>query len=345
MLKEKLNFLIKNGHIHFFNIDKWNFIYSRDRNQTYQIGNNIYKNLTDDKELSEAESHELNELLHQINVDVKPIIHMYSLHVLNGYSPQAQTQYIKQKIFTHFKSEVVFYELENDIGERMNWSFIDSFKGINKNDLGFFLEENSLPNTVANQKTRIQENVKIYHNISLLLQEEISEWNKIKGQFRFEYSPSREDDISNLLVNKSSFINLYIRNSASSKSFLGFLLTMLNNDLGINRNIYNFFSIANILISKLVFTRTIDEFNNNVITNASNSVCESCWCRNICWATKSFQFFNIDLFNVSDFKTECNSIKSLVEHIILKLRILESDKVNKVDQPIHFDGGEIKLVN
>lgn len=349
MVLERVKVLKERGHIHYFTLDKLNFVYSRERNQTYQIDNAIYSNLVSQpSDLSDNDSKTIHELLDQLKRDYKSNISFYTLYISSGGDLKKHEREIKDNSYLFDHSEVVFKtDNDNQIQDAFDEQQLLEFSDYRRHDL-FFIKEERISSVSGNMDFNLANMNAIYkviYDINLPANMKLSEVGQVSGQFALEYSPEREDEIIDFVKNNNVFVNLHSSNLNQSQSFFKYLVDMLKKDNDTNNNIYNYNGISDFLLSGVVFKRTIGISQDNEVELISNNTCNKCWAKNICWVTKSFKFFNVDLKNIEKYNVQCTYIKGLIEHIIVKLRLLENLRKQKLKENYNFDGDEIKLVN
>lgn len=343
---EKLNFLRENGHAHFFNVGDVNFLYNREYNSTYQVDEKVYKSLGTEPEPSSQESEALDMYLYySFKRDIKPTINLYSLFVLDKSEIESHIQEIKGRCFTYGQSDIIFSERTDTTGE-VAIEKIKSLLNLSKSDLMLIIEKNvSSFDAVIDDSNDYKNGLRNIHYVNKSQIANGIDIKKILGQTKIEYSAQHENEIYKCIINGKGNISLFIDKEQDLSSFVSFLLALLEDKSGAYRGIFNFNSVINFLISKLNFNRTIETFNNGVFSEVNNIKCDKCWAKNICWSTKTFSSFGIDLFNVDKYKAQCDSIKQLFEQIILKVRTIEKSKKNRANESYDFEGNEVKLIN
>ncbi|MBS1633439.1 MAG: hypothetical protein JST10_12795 [Bacteroidetes bacterium] len=342
LILEKLKFWIQNGRIHFFNIGDSNFLYNRETNFTYKISSEIYSNLNDYSQLDSKTYQSIRSLFYQFKRDVKPKISFYTLAVLENLRSLNHVARIKKNSFVYNHTELIFYESNNSFNHIPLDELQLIFKGADNKDLVLISIKNiSSLNEVQNHNQNSTFVKKLY-NVSLPNDKESEHISLVNRQMRFEYSQKIEPFLLKLINNTTS-VNLFVKNKEEVAAFSQFLMSLLNNS-ELHKKIYNFTAIVNFIIASLHFQRTIEQFNDGKFTKADNITCNKCWAKNICWTSKSYDFFNIDLFNIKNYSEECRSIQRLIEKIIFNLRSLEDNKI-KVKEVFEFEDEEIRLIN
>jgi len=343
MLSEKLKFLQESGRIHLFNIGNLNLLYSRENNSTYQIDNDVFSCLSTAMHSTEQEFFGMDEFFRHLKQDVKPIVNFYTLDILTNINFALHIDKIKLASFTFEQAEIVFKNFKNrndEIFSQMNLAF----NNLDKNDLIFIKEQYIQDKIFLNESSDIDKNTgnTIYYIDQSV---KISDYyeSDIPKQIKIEYNYSDEADIYKFL-SRNDYLTFYVKNDDQVPLFANFLLATLNDTSGINKKIYNLQTIANFLISHINFTRTIEVYDSS-FSFVKSPTCDKCWAKNVCWVTKTFDHFNVNLLSVNNYVSTCNLIRNLIENVILRLRLIENGKQKKQSNTFEFQGTEIKLIN
>lgn len=346
MVKEKFNFLRQAGRIHFFSIDQQNFVYCRETNQTYQIGNDIYEFIKTEGESSSRVVDTTLNLYYQIKSDVKPNVALYTLFIVNPYKLDLYAEYINRKSTTFSLSEIIFDESSNNLDEGIFLQITSQLHNF-RNELVLIKEKkvSSLLPSEGNGSSKPLIKYVLDIDIDIDKQLQISSLDNVADRFMLEYTQDREAELLKLVQNSNAIISFYIRSSGETSSFLSFLLNILNTESKISDRIYNLYTIGNFLVANAYVSRTIEVYDNGTFHTKHSNVCDKCWAKNACWSTKSFKLFDINLSEVEQHVMQCDSIRTLIENIILRLRRIENNRKKGKKTVYDFDGIEIKLIN
>lgn len=346
MIVEKIRFLKQCGGINLFDIENMRFLYCRESNYTYQLDDNTYTCLASE-EFPNSESRQTTERFFQYSFkrDIKPVVTFYTLKVLNDSKLMSQLQRIAENCFSHTQSEITFV-LNGQFSDNSFKEIMSSCSGIGRSDLVIIKEEELSNFNDKSEENKVESGDmgRLLYYLSSADLNKINYLDKINSPVKIEYNPDRENDLYELVKNSKSKLNFYLREIAYTAQFLSFLINILN-DVELNNKLYNLNSIANYLVSNVVFKRNLEIYANERFSRISTQQCDKCWAKNICWSTQSFELFNINLLEVEKYSDQCYSIKTLVEMVILKVRSVENNRKNKVSDTYDFDEHKIKLIN
>lgn len=357
MISEKIDTLRNNGRIHVFTNGDMNFIYSREKNLTHQVDDNLFSALQGIKtpeNISSEEIQSLEELYYNIRHDLKPTISFYSLSILSINNVESNIEEIKEKILKYNQSEMIFSEAIDTFNEKIFFKIKSLLGDFHRSEL-IFIKEKKISNVsdieMISSGSKIS-SIKQFYNVDLnsgiSIKHQLRNFSgNVNGQLKLKYSFKVKGDLYELIQDENiNNISFYIVDEENTNSFLTFLLTLLDRNEPIYQKVYNLYAIANYLVAKVVFNRTIEMYECNTFISINNSpICDRCWAKNICWATKSYSLFNVDLTKVNLHHNECNAIKCLIENVIIHLRKNEKNKVTNIPDTYDFDGFEIKLIN
>lgn len=346
MIVEKLKYLKQNGHIHFFQKNGSNFLYSRENNHTYHVDNDVYECIATKFKSAYHALKIVDKLFLHIKGDMKPRVDFYTLFVLSSVNIVKFGQRIKKRSYKYFQTEINFNEIYDSYAIESFSEISAQLNGIDENDL-IFVREKDIAYFDENEKHFLNNipNVKLVYNISAQSESIFSNMSQIDGQFKFEYSSKHESDIYKLINDENYYIDLYNNNYGETRQFTNFLMKLLQSEDEIKKNVYIIYAISKFITSPMRFRTEIETYNGNVFSSGKNPTCDKCWAKNICWTTKSFKTFNVNVFESKMHLEECQAIRDVIEKIILNLHKIEKNSRLGKSEIFDFEGLEIKSIN